>query len=122
MFHRYSLIELLFRLSDRQIDSFSGLSHLLRDLTLCEAVESVHVDSTLARFYEQPTDFRAITPSLRPSEGRSKGKALIICNTQGRDHWESEESHARHVLEKQFGLEVSLLYIIQKCKQFYVYK
>ena len=87
---------------------------MLKDLMICEAVESVHVDSTLARFYEQPTD---LTPSLRPSEGRSKGKALIICNTEERDNWEMEEKHARHVLEKQFGLEVSLLYIIQTCKQ-----
>ena len=39
--------------------------------------------------------------------GCSRGKALIICNREGRDQWQVQFDDAKYIMESQFGLKVS---------------
>jgi hypothetical protein len=84
--------------------SYTSIDDLLCFLKNNEAVKYININSTMGRHYstsitEPPSDHVVLS-------GDTKGSALIICNTHGRERWEMEHQHACHVLGQQFGLKV----------------
>ena len=75
---------------------------LLDELPNTEGVQYINVNSTMSKHYRPST--KVDTDYTLVNGG---GKALVICNTTGREGWQEEYEHAVYVLGRQLGLQVS---------------